>query len=200
MRCCRPYLRNGAYTDCYATELPRRVSHAQYVEAFYTTPVFRLERWLLTAFVRKPSTDAEARQLAHGEIDAFAAWHVERRGANQLLLCDYAGSTRSWLMTAPDRADTATTRLYFGSAVVAQPRTRAGHARLGLVFSRTARVSPTLFEGSPGRCSTAIEPWARVSMQPSIDAQISPGSMWQRAFLRDAHRGPSIHHALRLVA
>ncbi len=128
------YLRGGAYTDCYATDIARRVSHAQYVEAFYTTPIFRLERLLLTWLVSKPSTDDEARQLAAGAIDSFAAWQVEGRGTDQVLLCDYAGSTRSWLMTVPRNADAAHTRLYFGSAVVPRRRTRAGPATLGIGF------------------------------------------------------------------
>ena len=38
------YLASGAYADCYVTEVTRRVSHAEYVEAFYTTAVFKLER------------------------------------------------------------------------------------------------------------------------------------------------------------
>ena len=104
------YLRDGAYTDCYVTDIAQRVSHVQYVEAFYTTPVFRLERLLLAWFVAKPCTDAHARQLADGAIDAFAAWQMEGRSANPLLLCDYAGSTRSRLMTVPHGADEATTR------------------------------------------------------------------------------------------
>jgi hypothetical protein len=128
------HVRNGAYTDCYATDIARRVTHAQYIEAFYTTPAFRLERLLLSWLVSKPSTDTEVRQLADGATDSFAAWHVEGRSTNQLLLCDYRGRTRSWLMTVPDSAGGANTRLYFGSAVVPRRRALAGPATLGIGF------------------------------------------------------------------
>jgi hypothetical protein len=36
----------GAYTDCYTTDVPLQVSHARYVEAFYTSWAFKLERLL----------------------------------------------------------------------------------------------------------------------------------------------------------
>src|SRR6202008_3232550 len=111
----RVYTRAGDYTDCYITELPRSVSHAEYVEAFYCTPLFKLERWILARLVAKPSTDGEARELANARRETFAAWHVESRAQDQLLLCDFRKSTRSWLMIV---AAQASTRLYFGSAVV----------------------------------------------------------------------------------
>jgi hypothetical protein len=109
------YVREGAYTDCYVTDIAGAVSHAQYVEAFYTTAVFKLERLILKWAVSKPSTDGEARQLAAGTRDAFAAWRVEGRAGNQLLLCDLSDRTRSWLMVVPEGGRT---QLYFGSAVV----------------------------------------------------------------------------------
>jgi hypothetical protein len=111
------YQRHGAYTDCYATEVFRSVSHAQYVEAFYTGSVFKIERLLLSWFASRPSTDAQARELACGTLGTFSAWRVEARTADQLLMCDLSGRTRSWLMAAPVHATTST-RLYFGSAVV----------------------------------------------------------------------------------
>jgi hypothetical protein len=112
-------------TDCYATEVERAVTQAQYVEAFYTTWVFRLERLILKWAVSRPSTDAQAMRLAEGSLDTFAAWSVEARAPDQLLLCDLYGRTRSWLMAAP--AGEGRTRLYFGSAVVP----RKGQTGLG---------------------------------------------------------------------
>src|SRR5580658_4723858 len=91
----------GAYTDCYAADMYRSVSQAEYVEAFYTTWVFKLERWVLAIFVSKPSTDAQARAMASGQADAFAAWSVEDRTGDQLLMCDFQRRTRSWLMSVP---------------------------------------------------------------------------------------------------
>lgn len=128
----RKYHETGAYTDCYATEIAGCVAHAAYVEAFYTTWIFKLERLLLKWLVSKPSTDDEARRLARGELDAFAAWTVEGRAPDQLLLADFMGRTKSWLMIEP--LDATRTRLYFGSAVV-KIRDRTGRQRLGFSFS-----------------------------------------------------------------
>jgi len=128
------YTRGGAYTDCYTTQVARSVSHAEYVEAFYTGSVFKLERLLLGWLVSKPSTDAQAKGLALGSLNTFSAWRVEARTADQLLMCDLNGRTRSWLMVAPLQASTASTRLYFGSAVVPVRDRASGQARLGFLF------------------------------------------------------------------
>jgi hypothetical protein len=118
-----PYAQgSGAYADCYTVEVPRQVTQHEFVEAFYTTAVFKVERWLLAAFLSRPSTDADARRLAAGESSTFAAWSVEQRCPGQLLLA--AGRTRSWLMAASAGPGRSATRLYFGSAVV--PRHSAG--------------------------------------------------------------------------
>ena len=105
------YVRSGAYTDCYSTHAHVTVSLADYVHAFYTAWLFKLERFILRIALSRPSTDDEARQVAAGDIDRFAAWSVEERSDDQLLMCDFQGRTRSWFMVAG-------TRLYFGSAVV----------------------------------------------------------------------------------
>jgi len=113
------YAGEGAYTDCYVAEIPRDVTHAEFVEAFYTTAVFKLERLLLRLFLSQPSTDAQAAQLAAGSLDFFAIWSVEGRQPNQLVLADFFGRTRSWLMTESIGAlSGGGTRLYFGSALV----------------------------------------------------------------------------------
>ena len=122
---------DGCYTDCFAVDVPGVVSFEAYVAAFYTTWLFKLERAILKLAVKRPSTDAQAVELAAGRRDSFAAWDVEARAEDQLLMCDLAGRTRSWLMVAP--ADGGT-RLYFGSAVV--PVTgKDGKPTLGFGFS-----------------------------------------------------------------
>ena len=128
-------VREGAYADCYVTEIAASISLAQYVEAFYTTNIFAVEQFLLGVFLSKPSNDAQARQLATGSIDNFAAWRVEARASNQLLLTDFTGRTRSWLMVAPHElsADTLT-RLYFGSAVGAVTNRKTGGKSMGSAF------------------------------------------------------------------
>ena len=129
------YARAGAYTDCYTTETARPVSHAAYVEAFYAGPLFKVERFMLALLLSKPSTDAEARELAAGNLDTFAAWRVEERTADQLLMCDFLGYTRSWLMIGPPSRDgAASTRLYFGTAVVPARDKVSGQATWGFAF------------------------------------------------------------------
>jgi hypothetical protein len=125
------YRGGGSYADCYFTEVSRTVSQAEYVEAFYTTAVFKLERLLLARFVARPSSDAQARELASGRLASFAAWNVETREADQLLLCDMQGRTRSWLMTVP-LANSNSTRLYCGSVVV--PASATAQARRAWVL------------------------------------------------------------------
>ncbi len=132
----RKHSDSGAYTDCYAVEIARTVSQAEYIEAFYTTWIFKLERFLLALFVSRPSTNSQARALASGELDSFAAWTVEGRTVDQLLMCDFQGRTRSWLMSAvvPSRDGAACTRLHFGSAVVPVSNPRSGQHEMGFVF------------------------------------------------------------------
>jgi len=113
------YSMDDTYTDCYTAEIPGRISLTRFIFAFYTTLLFKLERLILKLVVAKPSLDSQARQLADGASERFAAWHVEGRSANEILMCDFRGRTRSWLMVAHVcPVSGARTRLYFGSAVV----------------------------------------------------------------------------------
>ncbi len=130
------YSRSGAFADCYVAEIAGAVSHAEFVEAFYTTAVFRLERLILRLLVSRPSTDAEALQLAQRKRDSFAAWSVEACATDQLLLSDFTGRTKSWLMVvAPQNAGSSSTRLFFGSAVVPARSASADRTSLGFVFT-----------------------------------------------------------------
>lgn len=130
------YRDQGAYTDCYVTEVAWPVPQSEYVEAFYTTVVFKFERQLLAWFASRPSTDMDARQLAAGALTSFSAWSVEGQTPDQLLLCDFAGRTRSWLMAMPveNGNHSGGTRLYFGSAVVPVVSASNGKATLGFAF------------------------------------------------------------------
>jgi hypothetical protein len=129
------YTASGAYTDCYRIDVPAEVPFAHYVETFYTGPLFKLERLLLHWFASRPSTDADARQLARGERADFAAWRVEGRATDQLLMCDFAGRTRSWFMVESTlMSGRPGTRLYFGSAVVPTRDRRTGATRMGWPF------------------------------------------------------------------
>jgi hypothetical protein len=130
---------NGAYTDCYATDLPGHVTHAHYVAAFYTTPLFKVERFILKHAMSRPATDDDSRRLADGTSTRFSAWTVEARAPDQLLLCDVTGRTRSWLMVAPVAGPAPDglaggTRLYFGSAVVPLRGANGGAPYMGWGF------------------------------------------------------------------
>jgi len=129
------YSTNGAYTDCYVARIPIRVSFPEFIFAFYTTPLFKLERFILRWLVSKPSSDPQVKSLAEGHMNRFAAWRVENRSANELLLCDDSGRTRSWLMTIPDGTPgIPQTRLLFGSAVIPTQNAKTGAMSLGWVF------------------------------------------------------------------
>lgn len=131
----RDYRDSGAYADCYCVEVPDAVSQARYIEAFYTTWLFKIERSLLAWLVAKPSTDVQVAALAAGKLESFAAWHVEGRTADQLLMCDFQGRTRSWLMSEPASGiEAPATRLYFGSAVVPKTNPQSGRTGIGLTF------------------------------------------------------------------
>lgn len=126
------YRESGAFTDCFFVDIDRTVTQADYIRAFYTTLPFKTERLILKWSISKPSTDEEASLLAEGKIERFAAWYVEAREDNQLLLSDFRDRTRSWLMAVPAEEGT---RLYFGSAVVPEVDAETQEARMGKGFS-----------------------------------------------------------------
>jgi hypothetical protein len=132
----RRYVDGVAYTDCYRAALAFPVSFPTYVEAFYSTPLFKLERLVLRMAVARGSTDAQARELGNGTREDFAAWTVEARAEQQLLLRDFLGRTRSWLMIAPVEASGMDSCwLYFGSAVVPAGTVGAAQPSLGTGFT-----------------------------------------------------------------
>lgn len=129
-----PSAANG-YADCFVAEVPGSITHAQYVEAFYTTWLFKLERFILRVLLAKPSTDEQARELALGNREKFAAWSVEARAPEQLLVRDYQGKTCSWLMVEPGFKNNApVTRLYFGTGIVPYIDRRTGERKLTFFF------------------------------------------------------------------
>lgn len=127
------YREAGAYADCYVVEVPRTVSQQQFIEAFYTSPLFKVERTLLKVFASKPASDADARALAAGQVQTFSAWRVEAQSDAELLLADVTGRTRSWLMATPGKG-AGSTLLHFGSAVVPRAQAGTGRARMGWPF------------------------------------------------------------------
>ena len=108
----------GCYTDCFEAVLPGSVALSAYLEAFYGSWLFGLEKVILRAHLRRQPINWEITPVAEGTADAYAAWTVEGRGSEQILLCDLGGHTRSYL--ALEEAAGGGTRLLFGSAVVPQ--------------------------------------------------------------------------------
>ncbi len=127
--------RSGAYVDCYVTRVPGTVTHADFVEAFYTSWLFTIERMLLGQLASKPATDSDARRLARGESPVFSAWRVEARAVDQLLLADFTGRTKSWLMVVPGSSSgDVATDLRFGSAVVSLLDAHGNSRGMGIAF------------------------------------------------------------------
>jgi hypothetical protein len=128
------YHARGDYTDCFTVDVASDVSQQRFVLAFYTSSLFKVERFILKWLVAKPSTDRQAGLLASGSIDSFAAWTVEDRKPNQLLVCDYQGRTRSWLMVEPITVGHGATRLFFGTGVVSATDRKTGRKTMPLLF------------------------------------------------------------------
>ncbi len=125
------YTRDGSYTDCYRTELAGHILLPAFVKAFYTNWLFKLEAFILKYTVKRPSNDLEAQQLAEGTRTKFAAWDMEGRTENELLMCDMLSRTRSWFMVTHENERT---QLYFGSAVVPVRNQKTGKSSLGFLF------------------------------------------------------------------
>ncbi|MEM1091949.1 MAG: hypothetical protein AAF552_13270 [Pseudomonadota bacterium] len=120
------------YTDCFVLRCKKSVSLEDYVRAFYTSRLFRLERWLIRLAARRPSTDQQVAELAAAQREDFAVWTVEARREHELLLKDLGGRTRSWLRVS---AASGGTDLWFGSAVLPKVDRDRGRSTLGWVFS-----------------------------------------------------------------
>ena len=103
----------GYYTDCYGIELGHAITLPEFINAFYTTPLFRLERLILALTPKGRMKDADVTALSSGESDNMSVWKVEGRRDSEILLS--AGRTKSWLMVVPSPNGSL---LFFGSVVV----------------------------------------------------------------------------------
>lgn len=121
----------GVYTDCFRTEVPKGVSLETYVNAFFNTWLFRVERRILGLFARAPSSDQDIADLASGAAQKMAAWHVEQRDADQLLLEVPQTAIRTWLMR---ESGNGVTQLYFGSAILPLASDRHGAPKIPFLF------------------------------------------------------------------
>ena len=102
------------YTDCFTVDVPHAVTLEQFITAFYNSPAFRSERWVLHV-IGKGSGGEDVRALAAGESKTFAAWIMEARTNTAILMRDFQHRTCSWL--AVEALTSGNTRLFFGSGV-----------------------------------------------------------------------------------
>jgi hypothetical protein len=128
------YARDGGYADCFVLDMQRDVTLAEFIETFYTTWLFKLERFILAWLVRKPSTDFEARALARGQRATFAAWSIEAQAEGQLLMRDFQDKTRSCFIVSPIPGNNPGTRLLFGTGIKPVAAGTTGAQRLGAGF------------------------------------------------------------------
>ena len=144
--------RPGDHADCYTIDVPGAVGLEAFVEAFYTSRGFLPER-LVLYLVGRGASAADARTLAQGGADRFAAWRVEARTASELLLADTLGRTRSWLKA--ELLPSGGTRLHFGSGIVRREGDGFGHrVERGLFRSLLpvhARYTRLLLSAAAGR-------------------------------------------------
>ena len=135
------------YTDCYGIKLDHAITLPEFMAAFYTTLLFRLERLMLALIPKGRMKDADVTALASGESDTMAIWQIESRRDCEILLS--AGRTQSWLMVD---AHNGGTQLFFGSVVVPEPPKREGGTPLlGPVFDSLLsahRIYSRMFLGS----------------------------------------------------
>jgi hypothetical protein len=131
------YKQGQSFTDCYMLQVPGHISQAVYVEAFYTSALFKIERTLLHYLAKRPASNQDAARLAAGGATQFSAWRVEAQDKEQLLLADFTGRTRSWLMAEAvlDANGSACTKLYFGSAVIPRNQTNSTTPKMGFAFN-----------------------------------------------------------------
>ncbi|MBE7636584.1 hypothetical protein GUA87_06980 [Sneathiella sp. P13V-1] len=122
----------GCQVDCFCVEVPTPITMEQYITAFFDSPVFKLERFILKIAAKSPTTRQGVENLASGKSDQFAMWKVEQRSENELLLAVQNSPIRTWLTLRPGEDDT--THLYFGSAVLPEETDKLGNPRTGFLF------------------------------------------------------------------
>ena len=114
----KPYReRSSWYTDCFFVDVQGQVCLSQFISAFFTTFLFRSERWVLGVFTSSPSSDQNVMDLASGVSDRLSLWRVEARDDQQLILSFGELGVRTWLMVEPHPEIANVSRLYFGTGL-----------------------------------------------------------------------------------
>ena len=119
------------HTDCFQTSIAKNVPLEDFINAFFNSWLFRIERLILKLTVKKPSTDDDIAKLANGTSDSMAAWRTEQRDVDQILLQVPDTPIRTWLMR---QSDGDQTRLYFGSTILPARTDKDGKPAMGHMF------------------------------------------------------------------
>lgn len=145
-------VRPGDFADCYTAEVPGEVSFAQYLTAFYSSAAFFPERNLLR-LIGRGAGHADIAALAEDRTERFAAWTIEERTDNQLLMRDFLGKTRSWLKL---EHTAGSTRLFFGSWVGTKGDTGRLSLTTNIAYPFHRLYSRTLLAGAVRRLERAV--------------------------------------------
>ena len=84
------------YRDAFRACVPGHVTLGTFVTEFFAGPAFLPERMALHLIGRGAGA-AEIAALAEGTATRFAAWEMEAREADQLLMHDFLDRTCCWL-------------------------------------------------------------------------------------------------------
>ena len=66
----------GYVTDCFSAEVSKAVDLSDLIEAFYKTPLFRLERLVLSFAPSGRLRDTDITALSKGQVDRISVWQV----------------------------------------------------------------------------------------------------------------------------
>ena len=119
------------HTDCYHARVAKHVPLERFINAFFNSWLFRIERLILKLSLTKPATDQDIANLANGTSNNMAAWRIEERDDDQILLEVPDTPIRTW----PMREDAGDhTNLYFGSAILPMRTDKNGKPAMGHIF------------------------------------------------------------------
>ncbi len=125
----------GCLTDAFRCKVDFSVNLEHFIQAFFDSSVFRLERLLIQILTRKQADLTQVKKLASGTDKTFAVWQVAQRSNFEILMKVGTGPIRSWLAAYPDQD--GGTSLYFGSAVLPTKGDKNGNQQVGFLFQAT---------------------------------------------------------------
>jgi hypothetical protein len=94
------------YRDAFRASVAGDVSLGELITAFFSSRVFLTERMALH-LIGRGAGHRDIAALAAGRTERFAAWEVEAREENELLMHDFLDKTCCWLAVSSRREDAA---------------------------------------------------------------------------------------------